>query len=138
MSLINSFKVFREVYLLTGDYPHEKLYLLSASDGRKRVVLGSANLSYQAFSGIQRENICYIDGEEIFDINGTSLGHEKLNIAIAEVRDTAANFCNADVKAGYFNKIRTGDKAEQITEEEAQLIIDSNNFIRNRFSEFLN
>ena len=28
MSLINSFKLFREVYLLTGDYPHEKLYLL--------------------------------------------------------------------------------------------------------------
>lgn len=28
MSLINSFKIFREVYLLTGDYPPERLYLL--------------------------------------------------------------------------------------------------------------
>lgn len=28
LSLINSFKVFREVYLLTGDYPYEGLYLL--------------------------------------------------------------------------------------------------------------
>ncbi len=28
MSLINSFKVFREVYLLTGDYPYDTLYLL--------------------------------------------------------------------------------------------------------------
>ncbi|MBR6222939.1 MAG: sugar ABC transporter permease [Lachnospiraceae bacterium] len=28
MSLINSFKVFREVYLLTGDYPYDKLYML--------------------------------------------------------------------------------------------------------------
>jgi len=28
LSLINSFKVFREVYLLTGDYPFESLYLL--------------------------------------------------------------------------------------------------------------
>ena len=28
LSLINSFKVFREVYLLTGDYPYEDLYLL--------------------------------------------------------------------------------------------------------------
>lgn len=28
LSLINSFKVFREVYLLTGDYPVESLYLL--------------------------------------------------------------------------------------------------------------
>ena len=28
MSLINSFKVFREIYLLTGDYPYESLYML--------------------------------------------------------------------------------------------------------------
>lgn len=28
LSLINSFKAFREVYLLTGDYPYEKLYML--------------------------------------------------------------------------------------------------------------
>lgn len=28
ISIINSFKVFREVYILTGDYPYENLYLL--------------------------------------------------------------------------------------------------------------
>ena len=28
MSIINSFKVFREVYLLTGDYPYDKMYML--------------------------------------------------------------------------------------------------------------
>ena len=28
LSLINSFKVFREVYLLTGNYPNENLYML--------------------------------------------------------------------------------------------------------------
>jgi multiple sugar transport system permease protein len=28
LSLISSFKVFREVYLLTGDYPYEGLYIL--------------------------------------------------------------------------------------------------------------
>ena len=28
LSLINSFKVFREVFLLTGDYPYEELYML--------------------------------------------------------------------------------------------------------------
>ena len=28
MSLISSFKVFREVYLLTGDYPYDSLYTL--------------------------------------------------------------------------------------------------------------
>lgn len=28
LSLINSFKIFREVYLLTGDYPYESLYMM--------------------------------------------------------------------------------------------------------------
>jgi len=28
LSLINSFKVFREIYLLTGDYPYDPLYML--------------------------------------------------------------------------------------------------------------
>jgi len=28
MSLINSFKVFKEIYLLTGSYPHESIYML--------------------------------------------------------------------------------------------------------------
>jgi len=46
---------------------HEKIYLLKANDGRKRVVMGSANMSYNAFGGIQRENICYIDDDAAFD-----------------------------------------------------------------------
>lgn len=46
---------------------HEKIYLLSAVDGRKRVVMGSANMSYQAFAGFQRENISYMDGDEAYD-----------------------------------------------------------------------
>ena len=28
LSMINSFKIFREVYLLTGNYPFDKLYML--------------------------------------------------------------------------------------------------------------
>ena len=28
LSLINSFKIFREVYLLTGNYPYNKMYLI--------------------------------------------------------------------------------------------------------------
>jgi len=46
---------------------HEKLYLLVADDGRKRVIMGSANMSYNAFGGVQRENICYIDGDSAYD-----------------------------------------------------------------------
>lgn len=46
---------------------HEKLYLLSAADGRKRVVMGSANMSFAAFSGRQRENICFLDDADAYD-----------------------------------------------------------------------
>ncbi len=46
---------------------HEKIYLLSSKDGRKRVIMGSANMSFTAFGGKQRENICYIDGERAYD-----------------------------------------------------------------------
>lgn len=46
---------------------HEKIYLLSAADGRKRVVMGSANMSFSAFGGQQRENISYVDGDKAYD-----------------------------------------------------------------------
>ena len=46
---------------------HEKIYLLSAENGRKRVIMGSANMSFAAFGGKQRENISYIDGDKAYD-----------------------------------------------------------------------
>lgn len=46
---------------------HEKIYLLEATDGRRRTILGSANMSRTAFSGFQRENVCFIDGDKAFD-----------------------------------------------------------------------
>ncbi|MCM1507491.1 MAG: phospholipase D family protein [Ruminococcus flavefaciens] len=46
---------------------HEKIYLLSDKDGRKRVIMGSANMSDSAFSGRQRENISFVDGEEAYN-----------------------------------------------------------------------
>lgn len=46
---------------------HEKIYLLAAKDGRKRVVMGSANMSFNAFGGKQRENISYVDGDRAYD-----------------------------------------------------------------------
>ena len=55
------------LYVARDVLSHEKIYLLSARDGRKRVVMGSANMSASAFEGRQRENICYMDGDEAFD-----------------------------------------------------------------------
>lgn len=54
-------------YIANKQLSHEKIYLLEAKDGRKRVVMGSANMSYNAFSGIQRENICCVDGGSAYD-----------------------------------------------------------------------
>ena len=54
-------------YAANKKISHEKLYLLSSSDGRKRVITGSANMSYNAFGGVQRENICYVDGDRAYD-----------------------------------------------------------------------
>ena len=54
-------------YVARNQLSHEKIYLLKACDGRKRVIMGSANMSYNAFGGIQRENICYMDDEEAFE-----------------------------------------------------------------------
>ncbi len=57
-------------YVSRGRLSHEKIYLLSSRDGRKRVVMGSANMSFNAFGGVQRENVCYFDGEPAYDWYG--------------------------------------------------------------------
>ena len=54
-------------YVAREQLSHEKIYLLKSDDGKKRVIMGSANMSYNAFGGIQRENICYIDDDAAFD-----------------------------------------------------------------------
>ena len=54
-------------YVARNVLSHEKIYLLSAADGRKRVIMGSANMSFSAFGGRQRENICYMDGARAYD-----------------------------------------------------------------------
>lgn len=55
------------LYVARQQLSHEKIYLLKAADGRKRVIMGSANMSYNAFSGKQRENISCIDDEGAYD-----------------------------------------------------------------------
>ena len=42
---------------------HEKIYILEG-DNKTRVITGSANMSYKAFKGKQREDILYFDNDE--------------------------------------------------------------------------
>ena len=54
-------------YVAHDQLSHEKIYLLRSKDGRKRVITGSANMSFNAFGGFQRESILYVDGENAYD-----------------------------------------------------------------------
>ena len=55
------------LYVARQQLSHEKIYLLKSVDGKKRVIMGSANMSYNAFSGKQRENISCIDDDGAYD-----------------------------------------------------------------------
>ncbi|GMO66137.1 MAG: hypothetical protein Ta2A_14170 [Treponemataceae bacterium] len=46
---------------------HEKLYLLKNKNGNTRVIIGSANMSGIAFSGRQREKLCYMEESEAYE-----------------------------------------------------------------------
>ena len=134
---------------LTGEYPTVssiKADKTSAAkkSGKKNTkngkdVLGTVKINRGTSAGVQAKTLyrIFYEGEEIFDIGGASLGHEKFNIALAEVKDVRTNFSTAEVTAGLFKNIRDGDKAEQISREEAELIIVRNDFARDRFSELL-
>ena len=52
-------------YVTTGS--HGKIYLLEADDGRRRVIMGSANFSRQAWDGSQVECYICIDDSNLFN-----------------------------------------------------------------------
>ena len=129
---------------LTGEYP--KIYDVKVNSKNKNknknsrrkknlgIIQGTLKINRGESAGISEGTIYRIFNEtgEIFDFNGASLGHEKLNIAIAEVSKVNSNFSIAEVKGGNLKNIRDGDKAEQITQDEAMLIIEHDNFIKDR------
>ena len=69
--------------VLRKSIAHAKLYLLSGRDGRRRVVIGSANLSEQAFSGNQPETLVAFDNDE------AAWNH--YNQMFDEIRDSASD-----------------------------------------------
>ena len=69
--------------VLRKSIAHAKLYLLSGRDGRRRVIVGSANLSEQAFSGNQPETLVVFDNDE------AAWNH--YNRMFDEVRDSASD-----------------------------------------------
>lgn len=102
---------------------HEKIYLLDNSEGKTRVILGSANLSSRAFEGGQRENICVLDDTAAFSYYSgvlDTLLFEKKNIKL--------------YGKGHWAKSKT-NKIEQYTYEPHYLYIYSrHNIVRKELS----
>ena len=121
---------------LAEEYPQISSFRKSKagkkSSGKK--ILGTLKINRGTSAGIQKGTFyrIYFDGEEVSDIGGESLGREKCTVAVAEVNEVRENYCTANITAGAMNTIRNGDKAEQITKEEAQSIAYSSDFTRTR------
>ena len=120
-----------KLYVSRTKLSHEKLYLLAAEDGRKRVIMGSANMSYNAFGGIQRENICYIDGDEAYDWYMSSFcelresSSDEIKRSALEKADLADNIDELPV-AGTIkaNKVLVIEPVKENTEE-VKFILDT-------------
>ena len=136
---------------LTGEYPEVssvtvKVHNTKKSNNKKNkkaeedISLGTLNINRGTSSGVYDGTFykIFFEGEEVFDINGNSLGREKFNVAVAEVKSAKTDYSTASVTGGIFENIREGDKAEQITKGQAQLIIRNSDFVKNRLNEFLN
>lgn len=112
---------------------HEKIYILEANDGRKRVIMGSANMSYNAFNGIQRENICYVDDEDAYNwyinvFNELKEGStDEISRRAVEIADLNDNIDELPINATV--KTRKAIIIEPVKEntEEVKFILDTRN-----------
>ena len=84
--------------VLRKSIAHAKLYLLSGRDGRRRVVIGSANLSEQAFSGNQPETLVVFDNDEAAWNHYNRMFDEIRDSASDEVPLPEARITNAEIE----------------------------------------
>jgi curli biogenesis system outer membrane secretion channel CsgG/TolA-binding protein len=93
---------------LGGEYAH----VLTVSGKSVRISRG-------AKSGVKKGDIylIYADGPEILDIDGTSLGRDRIPLAVVKVVDVQSGFSNCEVapSGGKADNIRRGDRIEPIS-----------------------
>ncbi len=77
---------------------HAKLYLLSSSDGRNRVIVGSANLSERAFSGRQPETLVTFDNDEAAWTHYNSMFNAIRDSASDEIHLPEERISNAEIE----------------------------------------
>ena len=118
-----SFKV-REA--LTGEYAQV------IETGSKEITLGIGATGGAQIGKFFR---VYVDGTEIFDSNGNSLGHKMNDIAVVKIVDVQQDLSIAgavDKTTGNISLIRKGDKIYPITPEEIQNLVKRKAFPKSR------
>lgn len=131
-----------KMYIARKKMSHEKIYLLEAKDGRKRTIFGSANMSQAAFTGFQRENICYIDGDKAFDWYMDSFERFKLdcsdNITVAALSTADDNENIEEIPVLKTVKVKKALIIEPQNElkEEVRFVLDVRN-LANKFSPYI-
>ena len=127
---------------LTGEYSEVTSVKAAppARNKKKTSTPSTITINRGTSSGVSEKTFyrIFYEGQEIYDSNGKILDKEKFNIAVAEVTSVKTNSCIANITGGIASNIRKGDKAEQITPEEAQLIIDNNDFVQKRARNYKN
>ena len=110
---------------LTGDYAQ-----VLAVGGR------DVTLNVGKTSGVNNGDYwrVYVDGEEIRNIDGTSLGRRMHNIALIKISDVQNDFSVARVPKGGGNisLIKRGDKIQMIKAEDAESLIKQKSFPTSR------
>lgn len=84
--------------VLRKSIAHAKLYLLSNRDGERRVIIGSANLSEQAFSGTQPETLVIFDNDEAAWEHYNRMYDEVRNSASDEIMLPEDRITNAEIE----------------------------------------
>ena len=111
---------------LTGEYEQ----VLDA-DGKE------VTLSVGLISGAQRDKLyrVYVDGKEVFDTNGKSLGRKRNDIAVVKIIDVQQEFSMAVIAgkgAGNIKLLHRGDKIYPVTNEELASMIKRKVFPKSR------
>ncbi len=123
-------------YVAHKQMSHEKIYLLEATDGRKRVIMGSANMSYNAFGGHQRENICFIDNKHAYDWYAScfdDLKENSTNVISKKallVADTSENIDALPIAEHIYAKKAFIVETEKELLSEVQFILDVQNLAK--------
>ncbi len=103
-------------YVVRKHIAHAKLYLLSSESGRTRIIIGSANLSERAFSGVQSETLVAFDDDEE--------AWRHYNHMFDKIKGSASD--EISLPSGRISKVHIEiSETPAITDTSATLIIDS-------------